>query len=91
MPAVSMAAGWEVEVTHYSDGKAVVPPELWYAALPEPGRVAGAVESAASDPLAPLAVKVKRLLGASDIAAIGLKPGQVWKWRKGAVLRELDE
>lgn len=45
-----------------------------------------AVEASAVDPVGPLALTVKRSVRAQDLTAMGVVAGQVWKWRKSAVM-----
>ena len=81
-----MNGGWEIEVTRYSSGNAVVPPEIWYAAIRDRDAARAAVEASAADPVGPLALAVKRSVSTEDLTAMGVAAGQVWKWRKGAVI-----
>ena len=81
-----MVAGWEIEVTRYSSGNAIIAPEIWYAAIPDRDAAQAAVEASAADPVGPLALVVKRSVSKEDLTAMGISAGQVWKWRKGAVM-----
>lgn len=81
-----MDAGWEIEVTRFSSGNAMVAPEIWYAAIADRNAAIAAVETSAADPVGPLALAVKRSVRPEDLTAMGLEAGQVWKWRKGAVI-----
>ena len=81
-----MDAGWEIEVTRYSSGKAIVAPEIWYAAIPDREAAKASVEASASDPVGPLALAVKRSVRAKDLTAKSVVAGKVWNGRKGAVM-----
>ena len=83
-----MDAGWEIEVTRYGSGDALVAPEVWYAAFPNREDAEAAVRAAAADSVRPMLLSVKRPVGSDDLAAMGVLPGQVWKWRKTAVVGE---
>ena len=81
-----MDDGWEIEVTRYSSGNAIVAPEIWYAAISDCKAARAAVEASAADPVGPLVLVVKRPVSDGDLTAMGVVAGQVWKWRKGAVM-----
>ena len=81
-----MDAEWEIEVTRHGSGNAVVAPEIWYAAIPDPEAARAAVEASAANQVGPLAHDVKRPVRSEDLTAMGVAAGQVWKWRKGAVM-----
>ena len=81
-----MDAGWEIEVTRYSSGNAIVAPEIWYAAIQDRAAAQAAVEASAADPVGPLVLVVKRPVSGRDLTAMGVSAGQVWKWRKGPVM-----
>lgn len=67
-----MDAGWEIEVTRYSSGNAIVAPEIWYAAIPDREAAKAAVEASAADPVGPLALLVKRSVRREDLTAMGV-------------------
>ena len=83
-----MDAGWEIEVTRYANGSALVAPEVWYAALANREEAEAAVKAAANDSVGPLLLLVRKAVSSMDLAAMGVSPGEVWKWRKTAVSRD---
>ena len=83
-----MDAGWEMEVTRYGTGSALVAPEVWYAALANEAEVEAAVKAATIDSVGPPLLSVRKAVSSANHAAMAVAPGQVWKWRKTAVSRD---
>ena len=83
-----MDEGWEIEVTRYATGSALVAPEVWYAALTNQAEAVAAVKAATTDSVGPALLSVRKAVSSADLAAMGVAPGQVWKWRKTAVSRD---